>query len=175
MTVLGWALWNPSTGQTLMIWSVRLAVLFYLLRLFVLLRRSDTARVPRTSECVLWSLGCACYLAHVILAFECVHHWSHQLALDHTAAETQRVTGLGRGDGIWVNYLFTGIWIADVVRLVFSRQRERETARPIDIGIQLLFAFIVFNATVVFGPPVYRLLAVPVLLVLLSARLIRWG
>lgn len=161
MIVTGWVLLDDSIGQSLMIWSVRGAVVCYLLRVVVLLRRSGSSRVPSAGECLFWGLGCLLYIVHVILAFDHVHHWSHRLALEHTADVTQQVTGLARGEGIWVNYVFTAIWMVDVVRIAVARKRGRETLRALDITIQCFFAFIVFNATVVFGPAVYRWLLLP--------------
>lgn len=162
-----------TSGQTWMIWSVRLSVIFYLLRLFLFLRNGTLqewrARVPSTTELLLWTSGCVCYIAHVALAFEYEHHWSHQSALQHTAEETARVTGIARGEGVWVNYLFTIIWVADVARLSVARIRNKPTWKRIDLGVQFFFAFIVFNATVVFGPTLYRILAVPIGLALYLA------
>ena len=66
----------------------------------------------------------------------------------------------------WINYLFTIVWVGDAIRLCSTRAQKRSTDSRIDVVIQSFFAFIVFNATVVFGPPVYRFLAVPVGLLL---------
>ena len=153
-------------GDAALVWSVRLAVLSYLLGIVTLLRNHASDRVPTRSECLFWTLGCLAYLTHVVLAFEYRHDWSHQSAWQHTATETERMIGIRRGDGIWVNYLFTLIWIVDAARLVTARARGRETNRIVDLTIHTLFAFIIFNATVVFGPALYRWLAAPVAIAL---------
>ncbi|MCG8653889.1 MAG: hypothetical protein MI861_28880 [Pirellulales bacterium] len=148
---------------------MRVAVLFYLLRVGLKLSRRGNGLVPELSDCMLWSLGCVFYLAHVILAFTFVHQWSHQQALDHTAAETARLTGWSRGEGLWVNYGFTVIWIADSFRITRAYLKRKPTSRRIDQLVGYFFAFIVFNATVVFGPAIYRYLAIPVGLILAAA------
>ena len=153
-----------------MLWAVRLALLCYLLRLLVILRSPRGPRVPFQSECIYWALGCCCYLAHVGFAFHFEHGWSHPLAWEHTAAETHRLTGIRQGGGLWVNYLFTVVWIGDVIRLVRAYRSHRITSRLVDVTVQCSFAFIVFNATVVFGPSVYRWLAFPVIGALLWIR-----
>lgn len=150
-----------------MIWSIRLALVFYLIRLLVFPPFSRKPRIPEFAECILWSSGCLCYLVHVYAAFDQAHDWSHQSAWEHTADETARMTGWARGEGIWINYLFTLVWAADVIRILRAYRTRRVTHPKVDAVIQASFAFIVFNATVVFGPPFYRVAAVPVVIVLL--------
>jgi len=140
-------------------------VVFYLARL-ILAGCRVVGRIPERAEVVCWSLGCFAYLVHVICAFAFVHQWSHETAIDFTAAETERVMGIRRGEGLWVNYLFTLVWLADVIRLVMAIQRQRPTDRRFDIAVHSFMAFIVFNATVVFGPTLYRWLGIPVAILL---------
>lgn len=165
MSLIGQWMLSDEDGRWWMIWTVRVAVAFYLARLLLFLRQSPPRR-PGFAESLFWSVGCLFYFAHVALAFQFEHAWSHGAALDHTAQETERVTGIARGEGIWVNYLFTIVWAGDAARLWIARRRGRHTDMRLDLAIQSIFGFIVFNATVVFGPPVYRYLAVPVGLLL---------
>ena len=160
---------DPSTGQSLMRWTVRLAVALIVGRAMLRLWAGDRRPVPSSAECVLWTLGCIAYACHVALAFEFVHDWSHDQAWRHTAAETARMTGVQRGEGLWVNYLFTILWTVDVVRLCRARRRHHRTSNRVDAMMALFFAFMVFNSTVVFGPSHYRWLAMPVCVVLLVA------
>jgi hypothetical protein len=153
---------DQTTGESLMRWTVRLAVAGYLFRIWLLLRRPSRSRVPAPAECWAWTVGWLSYAAHVLLAFHFIHDWSHLDAVEHTARETERMTGIRRGEGIWVNYAFTVIWLADVVRLWLAHLRGRSTWRRLDIVLQAFFAFIFLNATVVFGSNAYRWLAIPV-------------
>ena len=147
-------------------WTVRVAIALYLLRVWLMLR-SPKRSTPSAAEAWCWTIGCVSYLLHVFLAFDSTHDWSHANAWQHTAQETARISGIQRGDGVWVNYLFTGIWLADLVRVWRARRLNRETNRNVDLAIQWFFAFIVFNATVVFGQSMYRWLSIPVIAALL--------
>ena len=55
-------------GQQITLWTVRLALAFYVLTLAALLARAR----PGTAR-GLWTLGCLCYLAHVAAAFHFFH------------------------------------------------------------------------------------------------------
>ena len=57
-------------GEALLVWSVRVAVVFYLLRMFIAVRAGLVSRVPTKLECVFWAIGCGAYLIHVFCAFE---------------------------------------------------------------------------------------------------------
>lgn len=111
---------------------------------------------PRTTSTarLLWTAGCSLYVVHVLCAFAFVHNWSHAEAYAHTAEQTQAVIGWDWGGGLYFNYLFTIVWIADVVRMWRNGDKSQNT--PWRIAAELFMAFMVVNATVVFGPPVWR-------------------
>ncbi|QDT08429.1 hypothetical protein [Planctomycetes bacterium K23_9] len=152
---------DQATGEFLLVATIRLAMVCYFARLFVAGCRV-IGRVPTRWQVVLWTLGCTLYTVHVLCAFAFAHQWSHAVAWEYTAQETQRLFGVRRGEGLWVNYLFTTVWGVDVVRQMIALVRRKATHPAIDVAIQLFMAFIVFNATAVFGPSVYRYAAVPV-------------
>ncbi len=160
---------EESTGESLMRWTVRVAVVMVLIRAAYRLRNRPALSIPTRIECWLWGCGLLAYLAHVALAFHYVHGWSHHDAWQHTADETARVTSIRRGDGLWVNYLFTAIWLGDLGRLAWAHFRRRPTSRRFDLAIFFLFTFMIFNATVVFGSAFYRILAIP------AAALLGWS
>ena len=78
------------------------------------------------------------------MAFHYFHHWSHALAFERT----RQVSGVG--EGIYVSYLFTLLWVADVAW--WWLQPDRYAARPawIDRTLHGFMLFIVLNGTVVF-------------------------
>lgn len=161
---------DQLAGESLMRWSVRIAVACVYFRFLVRLRSGAAGSgAPRGIELWLWAIGLLLYLCHVALAFQFVHHWSHNEAWQHTAAETAELTGVFRGDGIWANYAFSLIWVLDAGRLALAYFRRRSTSRRLDRISFVLFLFMVFNATVVFGPALYRWLAIPAFLALLIA------
>ena len=163
-------MFDDLVGAWLLVWTIRLSVVCYLIRIAIGMRGGLIGCIPSTAVCVCWAAGCALYVSHVICAFEYSHDWSHAAAVEHTALETDRVVGVRRGEGVWVNYAFTLIWIADVFRLIYLNHNSSSTEARTDRLIHITFAFIFFNATVVFGPEIYRLAMVPVLVGLLCIR-----
>lgn len=138
--------------EALVIWSVRIAALFYATRVL-----ADVADVgsPRIRRAV-WTVGFAFFAVHVAAAFQFVHGWSHSAAWKATAKQTAEVVGWESGAGLWANYVFTAVWLADVmawwcIGIVYLRRFRR-----VAIAVQVLFAFLWFNATAVFGPPFWR-------------------
>ncbi|MGI9471428.1 MAG: hypothetical protein ACR2NZ_07855, partial [Rubripirellula sp.] len=99
------ALIAPGAGETWMRGAIQLSILAVFSRMVLRIARPRLPQEsPSLSDCDLWTIGFAAYVVHVLLAFEFVHQWSHNRAWQQTAEETAQVTGLTRGDGIWVNY-----------------------------------------------------------------------
>ena len=119
----------------------------------------------------LWTAGCLLYLIHVACAFAFFHNWSHDRAYAHTAAQTQDIVGWEWGGGLYFNYLFTAAWIADVVRQWLRIDGSVRSSRVRELALPLFLAFMVVNATVVFGPPLWKWIGVGVGL---SAGLLYW-
>ncbi|MCA9136721.1 MAG: hypothetical protein KDB00_08180 [Planctomycetales bacterium] len=145
--------------QDLARWAIRISVACYVVT--VTARIHGRHRIPSRSVVVAWTTGCGFYLVHVLLAFHGFHGWSHSDAEQFTAEETYRMTGIRRGDGIWVNYLFTAVWIVDCARLAVHRRRQAPTSPKLDVATAMFFGLMMFSATVIFGPPIYRVLFVP--------------
>ncbi len=146
-------------------WSARLAVGLYLLALLAdgrrLLWRSTRAGA------ILWTLGWIVFVVHVYAAFELVHDWSHQKALQHTADQTELQTGIRSGGGLYLNYLFLVLWTLDVVRVWVDQTRAwLRVALQWRWLVHCVFAFMMLNATVIFGPPGWIALAAFFVLVL---------
>ena len=137
---------TSGLGPELTRWTARAAAgcwAFWLLMV--------VAGVSGRSRRVVWTAGLVAHLAHVFCAFHFIHHWSHAEAVLHTARLTERVTGWGFGQGVWINYVFTLAWLTDVVWW-WSRPVEMVRSRGWSVGLHWVFAFLFFNATVVFGP-----------------------
>jgi hypothetical protein len=84
-------------------------------------------------------------LLHIAVAFHLGHGWSHEAAREHT-----RQVG-GYGDGIFVNYAFALVWLADVVWAWASFRSYVARPRWLNWAIHGFLAFVVVNAAVVFG------------------------
>jgi len=158
-------------GELLIAWSARVVVLFYLLRLAADALIVDPMRRDRWARWA-WTLGCAVYLVHVAFAFQFQHHWSHAAAVEHAAHRTFEVVGFEFGAGIYVNYAFTLLWVADVA-LWWRRGFSRQTVSPVYYWfVQVIFGFMMFNATVVFGPAFWKWVAVAALVVIVALRIL---
>ena len=105
---------------------------------------------PRWSR-LAWTIGCALYLLHVACAFEYYHHWSHAEAYASTARQTEEAVGLDWGGGLYVNYAFTLVWLADVGWWWMNAPSYLARPRWFDGAVHAFLGFIVFNATVVFA------------------------
>ena len=138
-------------GELLTRWTVRIAMACYLGRvtLDIAGQRSETAAKWKRG---LWTVGCVWFLIHVACAFEFYHDWSHAAAYEHTANQTAAVTGWHWGGGLWINYAFSFVWILDCSAWWRTDPTTYPKRRWLYILTQSTFAFLVFNATVVFGP-----------------------
>lgn len=97
-----------------------------------------------------WTLGFAALVVHFVLAFGVGHGWSHAAAVEHV-----REVG-GYGEGIAVNYLFAGVWLADVAWWWANPAGHARRPKWVRWAVHGFLAFVVLNATVVFGPPERR-------------------
>ncbi|HWG42853.1 MAG TPA: hypothetical protein VN688_08720 [Gemmataceae bacterium] len=165
-----------DTGELLTRWTVRLALALYVLGL-VLRWSAGGRRSWRAGARLAWTGGCLAFLLHVVCAFAFYHHWSHANAYAATARGTAAVVGWDSGAGLYVNYAFGLVWLADVAW--WWRGLENYEARPrvIEWTVQGFLAFIAFNATVVFAEGRIRWISLVVCLFLLLFRgwlLFRW-
>lgn len=98
----------------------------------------------------LSTIGCALYIVHVVFAFGVFHDWSHADAYRFTAEQSEKLVGWRWGGGLFVNHLFTAVWIAELIACWVKPQRYRNRARWIDISVRVFFAFMIINGAVVF-------------------------
>ena len=116
----------------------------------------------------LWSLGCMLYVAHVASAFQFQHGWSHDAAYAHTADQTEAVVGVVWGGGIYVNYLFTALWIEEVVWWWVAPASYHARAPGVRSAVRAVFLFMIVNGAVVFVDGPMRWLGVGVVAVLVG-------
>jgi len=105
-------------GSVLTKWTVRLALACYVAYLAsgCLNRGSRWANTSR----LIWTIGCVLFDVHVACAFHFRHHWSHAAAWQHTAERTLDLLGVAFGGGIFFSYLFSVLWLIDVLWLWIS-------------------------------------------------------
>ena len=131
------------TGKALTIWAARTAALLYVCWILLLFRRQNT------SSRIVSTLALAAYLLHVWCAFEYLYQWSHTVAYRETARQTAELFGVSWGGGLYLNYLFTAVWIADCAWVWLSPHWWRSRAPWVATALHVFLAFMWVNATLV--------------------------
>jgi hypothetical protein len=139
---------GPARGETLTRNTIRLSLAWYAIALVLMMHlgRDDwrcatvLGRVARWC----WTWAIATFLVHLAMAFHFYHGWSHAHAFEHTRQTS------GVGEGLYVSYLFTLLWIADA--LWWHVRPEAYATRParLGVGLHAFMLFIVFNGMIVF-------------------------
>ena len=132
-----------ETGMILTRGTALVAFLFYVL-----------AFVPRSRHAwsrAWWTAGAAVFVVHVICAFHFVHQWSHADAYLSTARQTFELAGIDWGGGVYFNYVFTALWVADVIWWWASPASHEKRSSVLAYGLHGFMLFMWFNGTVVFG------------------------
>ena len=139
-----------ATGELIVRTTIWLALVLYAAGEIGRLRwrsgHADDAALARG----LSTAGCALYLVHVLFAFGVFHGWSHADAYRSTAEQTEELTGWRWGGGLFVNHLFTGVWLAELIAWWAKPGSYRIRAAWIDASVRFFFLFMVANGAVVF-------------------------
>src|SRR5688500_13257829 len=146
-------------GEAITRLTVQGALLLYAATLCLRLARPSSGRAAR----ILWTAGCLLFLAHVAAAFHFFHGWSHAHAYQETARQTRDLVGVGSGAGLYLNYLFTAVWVGDAGWWwIAGLDRYRRRGRWVDVSLHAFMLFMGFNATAVFEQGALRWTAVGV-------------
>ena len=97
-----------------------------------------------------FTTGLLLALVHTALAFEVVHNWDHGDAVRAAAAQTRSVFGAEVGWGVYVNYVFYGVWLADAA---WWRRSGDPHDRPAAViwTLRSFYLVIILNAAVIFA------------------------
>src|SRR4051812_3553647 len=99
------------TGELLTRLTIWLALVLYAAgAVLLLVARGQAHRIAIARWA--WTLGCFFFLAHVWSAFAFFHGWSHAAAYAETARQTEAMTGIRSGAGLYLNYAFGAAWLA---------------------------------------------------------------
>jgi hypothetical protein len=90
--------------------------------------------------------------------------WSQDAALRDTARQTQAVTGIEVGAGLFVNYAFVLVWLAEVAWWWASPIGYRRRSRVLDRAVRVVFLFMFVNGAFIFVNAPERWLGAAVLL-----------
>lgn len=149
---------NPAFADEVVSWTARVAVAGWFGRVWIDVVQAANAQAFRPNQLarLLWTMGLLFYIGHVTAAFAFVHDWSHTRALGHTARQTELAVGIQTGIGLWINYAFSVFWLIDTARWWMPVNRRHGISRAYHLAVHGIFAFMMFNATVVFGPPMWK-------------------
>ena len=133
-------------------------------------------RSPRSDRLAraIWTAGLALALIHVVLAFELVYAWNHDAAVAATVRQTVDRLGWGWQGGIYVNYVFLALWLADVCWWWLAPAAHASRPLRIERARLALFTFMFLNGAVVFASGIGRLVGIASVAVVLVASLARW-
>ncbi len=125
----------------------------------------------------LWTLGLILTVVHVLAVFHFIHGWDHAVAVEHTASKVAEMTVAWGfppwrfGEGLYFNYVFLALWAFDCGSWWWlGHTGYAARGRWLTAIIFAALAFIVIQATVVFGYGLYRWLGLFGPVVLLA-----WG
>lgn len=109
-----------------------------------------------------FSLGLLLAVIHTGLAFDRVHNWIHGDAVRSTAMQTEAVFGVAVGWGVYVNYLFLAVWLADAWCWRAGSQ-VNDRPRALTWALRAFYLIIIFNGAVVFASGARRILGILIL------------
>lgn len=155
-----------SNGDWIISWSIRIAMLLFVLVHALEWNTVNRLRVQLTLK-VLWTASFLLFLLHVAAAFHFVHHWSHDAAYLATANETREKMGFAYGAGVYFNYLFLLVWATDVAILWLGTKSTSVLQKYVWILGRCYLLFIAFNGVVVFKSGWLRMLGLLATLMLM--------
>jgi hypothetical protein len=99
----------------------------------------------------LWTTGAALALLHSVTAFGRFYGWSHDTARRLTMQQTSAVTGIEFESGLYVNYAFLMVWLADALWWCWSPRTYEARSSLIAVPVRGFIFFIIFNGAVIFA------------------------
>lgn len=135
----------------------------------VLRRGGERRRAARA----MYAAGALLLVIHTAAAFELHHDWSHASALAETARRSADTTGFASGSGLFLNYAFIALWLADAAWWWLRPHAYRHRARLVEALIFAFFVFMIVNGAVVFAAGPLRMLGAAAVVAALAARLTR--
>ena len=109
---------------------------------------------------VMWMVGAVLATVHSVAAFALFYDWSHRTAVIETSRQTAALTGISWAGGIFFNYAFVAIWLADAMWWWVSPRSYGARARLIDGFVRGFLFFMFFNGAIVFADGWMRALGI---------------
>ena len=122
---------------------------------------------------LVWTAGAALLAIHIAIAFHTRHAWSHAAAYVTTAQQSEALTGVAAGWGLYLNYLFLLIWVVDAAWWWLKPSAYARRSRVIDGAVFGFFLFMMVNGAIVFAVTRMRWFGVLCVAAVLAARACR--
>lgn len=107
-----------------------------------------------------WTAGALLMVVHSLAAFAFFYDWSHDTARRITRQQTAALTGIDFAGGIYINYLFVAVWLADATWWCVSPADYARRPRWLTWMIRGFICFIIVNGAIVFADGWARILGV---------------
>jgi hypothetical protein len=107
-----------------------------------------------------WNLGALLMVAHSAVAFLVFYSGSHAAALAATARQTAALMGVAAGAGLYVNYAFLTLWVADATWWWAAPASYLRRRSAVGATIRGVFFFMFLNGAVIFADGWMRVLGV---------------
>jgi hypothetical protein len=107
-----------------------------------------------------WMAGALLALTHSIAAFGVFYQWTHATAERLTTEQAARLTGATVAGGIYVNYLFLAVWLADAVWWSTRPATYETRPRAVSFAIRAFIFVIVVNGAIVFADGIARVIGI---------------
>ena len=150
--------------NALLYWTVWLALAAFTAGEFAKVRRWSGAWSTSATGAILLTI-------HILIAMAVRHGWSQTAALEATARQTRQMFGLDWGGGVYVNYLFAGVWIAEL--FVWRQWPDGYRLRPgwIRWTLRAFYFVIIASGAVTFAVGWRRILG----LALVATLVLSWA
>jgi hypothetical protein len=122
-----------------------------------------------------WTAGALLAALHVAAGLHVRHRWSHDAAVADTARQTEAALGFAFGAGVWFNYAFLAVWIADAVWWWAAPAGFQGRPAPLDGAVRAYLAFIFVNGVIVFPHGPVRVVGIAVAFAVATAWYRGWG
>lgn len=155
-------------GEWLLRWTAWLSLLGWAASEWERVRARAGPLAERRAR-LLFTFGGAALVVHSIVAFQVRYAWSQEQALLDTARQTLAVTGIAVGAGLFVNYAFALVWLAEIFWRWRTPDSYRSRARALDRLVRGFFFFMFANGAFVFVRGPLRWIGAAALLAVLAA------
>lgn len=114
----------------------------------------------------VWTAGALLLAVHVALAVLVHHGGSHASVVRSVEEQTREVYGVSVGAGVWINYLFASLWLAEAAWWRLDPAGFLGRPAAVTRMVRAFYALMLVNGTVIFAAPSRRLLGIALMAVL---------